>query len=41
MGLLRQETTVDCMQSALLVFPHHLQQMKHRCNSGGQRTASD
>ena len=29
MGLLRQDPTVRCMQSALLVFPHHLQQIKH------------
>ena len=31
MGLLRQDPTVCCMQSALLVFPHHLQQIKHSC----------
>ena len=41
MGRLRQYPTVGCMQSALLVFPHHLQCMEHRCNSGGKHTASD
>ena len=28
MGLLGQDSTVGCMQSALLILPHHLQQMK-------------
>ena len=41
MGLLGQDPTVGCMQSALLVFPHHLQRMKHRCNSSGEHGASD
>ena len=36
MGLLRQDPNVGCMQSALLILPHHLQQIKHQCAGGGK-----